>query len=128
MGKGERSRLTLERGRWYACEFIGDEFDIDKCHYSPIKVLDIRAGGRGVRGFTLDFYHAAYPEGVRDKVYDLRMIERGRTVLLAKSIDHDPSRILQIYDVSTDWLIRHCNVEIGRPNDADPQAWLDFNA
>ena len=48
----------------------------------------------------VDFYHANYPEGVRDKTYTLENIECGSGFLLAKSVEHDPVRFVIIYDMS----------------------------
>lgn len=95
-------RFTIEDDRWYACELIGDEFEDDICSYSPIKILKLETHKKGDRSLILHFYHANYPEGVRDKSYNLRTIERGDKFLLAKSLDHSPVRILQIYDISYD--------------------------
>lgn len=116
-------RFKLEPDRWYACEIIGDEFDGDKCSYSPVKVLNIKPLVRGNRTLVLEFYHANYPEGVRDKAYTLQTIERGDTFFLARSLDHDPVRILQFYDIDAEWLIRHFPGL--RPDRQDAQGWLN---
>jgi len=89
--QGKTKQFALERGKWYACEITGDNFCEDKCTYSPIKILDIEPMQTGRRTFHLDFYFANYPEGARDKRYTLQTIERGRSFLLAKSLDHAPS-------------------------------------
>lgn len=63
---------------------------------------------------------------MRDKQYTLQMIERGRTMLIAKSEQHEPPRFLQIYEITPEWVALHfpdC-----RPNDSDIQQWLDSNA
>ena len=117
-------RFTLEPGTWYACEIIGDEFEKDKCSYSPIKIYRVTPKNDGSRTFTLEFYHANYPSGVRDKAYKLRTIERGRTFMLAKSIDGS-GRILQIYDIDSDWIWRHLNVSV--QSNRCTQDWLDKN-
>ncbi|MHC1698831.1 MAG: hypothetical protein AB9919_12375 [Geobacteraceae bacterium] len=116
-------RFTLENNRWYACEFIGDEFDDDLCSYSPIKVLRIERLKNGRRMLKLDFYHANYPEGVRDKSYTLQTIERGERFLLARSVEHNPVRILQIYDITCEWIIR--NFPGMEPDKEDIQGWLN---
>jgi len=119
-------RFTLRSGEWYACEFIGDEYDQDKCSYSPIKIQQIEPCKTGKREVVLSFYHANYPEGVRDKKYRLQTIERGETFLLAKSLDHSPSRLLQIYKISSDWISNHFGINC--PNDIDVNNWLERNA
>ena len=94
-------------------EIFGQKFtpDIwpDLRHYSPIRVLDIIPAKSGQRKFTLDFYHAAYPEGVQGKSYKLETIERGEHFILAKttSKEHDPTRFVLIYNVSYEWLEKH---------------------
>lgn len=118
--------FTLQPDRWYACELIGDEFDQDKCSYSPIKVRSVTALHTGKRTFRLAFYHASYPEGVQNKEYTLRTLERGRSFILAKSMAHDPTRLLLVYEIDGDWLRRHC------PGyglaDGDVQGYLDQHA
>ena len=118
-------RFTLEINRWYACELVGDEFDNDKCSYSPIRVLSLETSGTGKRVFSLGFYHANYPEGVRDKLYTLQTIERGRTYILARSTAHDPTRFLLCYDIDWEWLTRHFKVEPEKQ--ANIQRWLGEN-
>ena len=120
-------RFTLVRDRWYACEFIGDEFHEDKCSYSPIKVHDATPTLDGTRTLNVRFYHANYPEGVQNKSYRLQTLERGQTFLLARSHDHQPTRILLIYDIDGAWVARHFPGFVPPP-DADIQAWLDRNA
>ena len=75
------TRFTLVHDCWYACEFIGDEFDDahgeDRCSYSPIKVLCCEPLADGTRCMRLEFFHANYPAGVQDKVYTRQTIERG---------------------------------------------------
>lgn len=118
-------QFTLERGTWYACEFIGDEFDEDRCSYSPIRIKEISPlkTGRGL--IRLDFYHANYPEGVRDKSYELVMLERGSRYILAISRNHDPARVMQIYDIDWLWMNRHFPVTGDRS--VEIQSWLSRN-
>jgi hypothetical protein len=116
-------RFSLEPERWYACELIGDEFEEDMCSYTPIKVL--RLEPRGDRTLLLEFYHANYPEGVRNKVYSLRTIERCQNFMLAKSLDHSPIRIMQIYEITYDWIAKH--FPRLRPDSNGLQAWLDHH-
>lgn len=116
-------RLTLRPQRWYVCKFIGDEFEEDVCSCSPIKVLRLETLARGDRTLRLEFYHANYPEGVRDKIYNLRTIERCKKFILAKSLDHNPVRIMLFYEITHEWVARH--FPRLRPDSNDLQAWLD---
>jgi hypothetical protein len=119
-------RFSLKRNEWYACEFIGDEFDEDKCSYSPIRIHDIKAFNSGKREYLLKFYHANYPEGVRDKEYRLRTIERGKTYLLTKATDYSPPRFLQIYHINNNWLERHFGCVHDERRDC--KEWLNNHA
>ena len=122
------TRFTLVRDRWYACEFIGDEFQEDRCSYSPIKVLGFEPLNDGSRRLRLEFFHANYPTGVQDKVYTLRTIERGESFMLARSLDHEPPRFLQIYDIDAAWMRRHFQVDRLPETDAGICRWLDLTA
>ena len=119
-------RFALEKRKWYACEFIGDEFEADCCSYSPIRVHHVRPLQTGKRTFELDFYHANYPEGVRNKTYTLETIERGGRFILARSTSHEPTRLLQIYRLDWTWLERHFDVSPARGTEVE--TWLDRNA
>lgn len=118
-------RFTLQPGNWYACEIIGDEFEDDLCSYSPIRVDHVRPLKTGKRTFELGFYHANYPEGVQEKTYTLETIERGRRFMLARSTNHEPTRLLQLYDIDWSWLERHHHVQ--RARDITVERWLDDN-
>lgn len=118
-------RFTLESNHWYACEFIGNEFQEDLCSYSPIKILAIEPLKKSNRLLRIVFYHANYPEGVREKSYTLQTMERGERFLLAKSVEHSPVRLLQIYDISREWIVRHFSEM--NPDSNDLQGWMDRN-
>lgn len=122
----ERIRFTLERNQWYAAEFLGEEFGKDIRSYSPIKVYSFIPLKNGSRQFELTFYHANYPEGVRDKTYTLKTLERNRQFILAKSTSHKPARLLLIYTISTEWLIHHFDIRIEEGETAE--SWLERNA
>lgn len=92
--------------------------------FSPIKVFGLEPLKSGSGIFKLQFYHANYPEGVRDKEYTLRTIERGSNYLLAKSIDHMPARIIYIHEITDAWMSRF----FGQVRlEGDIQLWLDGN-
>lgn len=102
-------RFRLVAGRWYACEFIGPEFHPheDLASYSPIRVLDVHGHKSGDHRLRLGFYHANYPAGVQGKEYELRVLVRESGLFLARSMDHDPVRLLQIYPITQEWMGRH---------------------
>ncbi|MEW9797084.1 hypothetical protein [Alteromonas sp. CYL-A6] len=119
-------RFTLSENQWYAAEIIGEEFESEIRTYSPIKVyrLDRKKSGRSL--FSLHFYHANYPEGVRDKVYELQTVERTRSFILAKTTERPMTRYLLIYSIDGDWLHKHFGVELDRTVRVDE--WLERNA
>lgn len=116
-------RFTLHRGRRYAAELVGEEFGDRIRSYSPIRALTVAPSRSGLRQLALSFYHANYPEGVRDKRYTLATIERSRTFLFARSIDHDLIRLLMVYDISWRWLQMHFGKALSREL-PDVQEWL----
>ena len=117
-------RFSLEPGRWYATELLGQEFGSEIRSYSPIRVEALTP--RGGRRFSLAFYHANYPEGVRDKAYELETLERNAAFILARSTAHTPARLMLIYGVTSAWLTEHFGVVV--PESEDPQEWLARNA
>ena len=118
------NRFRLEPRRWYAAELLGEEFGSEIRSYSPIRVEEIRP--KGGRRFSLTFYHANYPEGVRSKVYELETIERSVTFILARSRQHSPARLMLIYSVTSAWLREHCGATVSESEDVE--AWLARNA
>ncbi|MFC0444222.1 hypothetical protein ACFOD1_02800 [Pseudidiomarina halophila] len=100
-------RLSLENGEWYAMEIIGDEFGREVRHYSPIKIISVKPLKSGKSFFTMQFYHANYPEGVRNKAYTLKTIQRCENFLLAKKNGSSTMRYLLIFELSVEWFEKH---------------------
>ncbi len=71
----------IELGQWYQITVIDGGEPVD----SPIRVDEVKRGPRG--RVRLGFYHAHYPDGVRDKVYDLRITEESQGGIVAKALD-----------------------------------------
>lgn len=105
-------------------ELLGEEFGDEIRSYSPIRVEEITP--HGGRRFSLAFYHANYPEGVRRKVYELETVERNTVFILARSLSHSPVRLLLIHAITGGWLREHFGINIAELEDA--QAWLTRNA
>ena len=127
------TRFTLEPRRWYAAELIGDEFGNGERSYaphrshSPIRVDAVRPAGGGHRRFELEYYHANYPEGVRQKTYILQTVERGERYIPASSKDHGPVRLMLIYAV--DWRWMQVNFGVAQPSEGrTPTEWLEQHA
>ncbi len=98
--------FTLKIKTWFAVEFIGDEFFyFGRYRYSPIDVQHITPARTGDRRFTLSFYHAHDPEGVRDTVYESQTLERGGQFHLARCYERQPVRIMHMFEIDWDWLI-----------------------
>lgn len=123
------TRFTLRAGKWYAAEFIGDEFSpgYELRSYSAIRVDAIEPSRSGQRRFHLSFYHANYPQGVRDKRYSLQTIERSGQFILTRSSEHTPTRLLLIYNISWSWLRSHFGVEQS-DDSSDIGRWLSIHA
>lgn len=123
-----KPRFTLEIGRWYGAEFIGDEFREEGLRsYSPIRVDAVKPSRGGQREFELLFFHLNYPAGVQGKSYTLRTLERGAHYLLARSTEHDPVRMLLIHEISWAWVEKHFQAF---PNHEETglQRWLSSRA
>lgn len=84
--------------------------------------MDVRKDGS--RSFDLSFYHANYAEGVRDKTYELRTIERTESFIFAKRRD-DSGLFVLLFPMSPDWLKEHFSAALR--DDELPEAWLDRN-
>ncbi len=60
-------RFTLLPQRWYAMELWNDDLSgVPFQSPSPIRVESVRPLKTGRNELELDFYHANYPEGVRE--------------------------------------------------------------
>lgn len=118
------ARFRLQQRRWYAAEIIGEEFGREIRSYSPIRVE--RVTPKGGRTFEVSFYHANYPEGVRQKEYELLTLERNNVFILARSTSHQPVRWFLIHEVTFEWLERH--FDIANEAGLDVEAWLERNA
>ncbi len=124
----EREEVVFipEEEEWYAMEIFGDDFHgvfTGEMDYSPIKVITFEEA-EGYY-FNLVFYHAWYPAGVQGKKYTIEVIQTGEHYILARSVDHDPVRVLRIYNIDKHWIKRYA----GKSPDPriDLSEWLDLN-
>ena len=127
MNNSPTNRFTMHPRTWYAVEFVGDEYyNLSGYRSSPILVESLTPAANGSRQFELSFYHANYPEGVRDKIYNLQTIERGEHFILCRSIDHNPTRIMHIFEIDWDWLLSRFTID--RPDrEQTVGTWLSSN-
>ena len=99
-------RFKLTSGRWYACRISENDGGEKFVDYTPIKILSVdRVDGE--RSLELYFYHATYPEGVRDKQYQLSILSESSERLVAESRLHHPIRAIEIEEISSKWLRDH---------------------
>ncbi len=112
-----KALFTFVPGRWYAAELIGDEFGEVLRSYSPVRVERVRPLGTGSGELLLDFLHASYPEGVQEKSYRLQVVERYSRFLLARSLEHTPTRLILVYEATWEWLNEHFGFEAEEAGD-----------
>lgn len=86
-------------------ELISPEFGPDIRRYSPIRVDKVALAGNGSRRFDLSFFHAAYPEGVQDKVYSIQTIQRSDHFLIGQVVG--TQRLVFFLALSDTWLNQH---------------------
>ncbi len=86
-------------------ELISPEFGPDIRRYSPIRVDKVALVGNGSRRFDLSFFHAAYPEGVQDKVYSIQTIQRSDHFLIGQVVN--THRLVLFLALSDTWLNQH---------------------
>jgi len=99
------SRFTLEPRNWYAMELFSREFGPEIRRCSPIRVDALALASSGSRRFDLSFFHAAYPEGVQNKVYTIQTIQRSDHFLLGRVVD--TGRLVLFLELSDKWLNQH---------------------
>ena len=116
--------MTLLPDHWYACEFIPEDPLNDERMYSPIRIQSIRTFKDGSGRLQLAFYHANYPEGVRDKLYDLRVVLRTPTSFLAVR-SGTPPLVLLIHELDAAWLAKQFDIRV--PLNRDISVWLSKN-
>jgi hypothetical protein len=99
------SRFTLDPREWYAMELLSSEFGTEVRRYSPIRVDGLAPKGSGSRRFDLSFFHAAYPEGVQNKVYTIKTVQRCDHFLFGRVAD--TNRLVLFLELSDKWLKQH---------------------
>jgi hypothetical protein len=120
--------FTLQRHRWYAMQVIlpsgGQEF-------SPIWIYDVLPQQTGKKLLQLSFWHANYPEGVRNKVYDLHVLRRTSWhalnakyagYLMAERKLEEKKQVILLTAVTAEWVETHFRMT----PEGDLQEWLDL--
>jgi hypothetical protein len=95
--------MMLERGGWYGWTMWPGYLDTP--YHSPIRVEALDACKTGNGRFDLTFINAAYARGVADMTYQLRMLQRGPSYLLASVADNERAVCIERLDLA--WLEKH---------------------
>lgn len=97
--------FTLQPRTWYAMEYV---FRSAERHFSPIWVQEIKPLKTGAGMLRLHFFHANYPEGVQDKIYDLQVVQRfvGHLVALRRS-DGVADATVILEPITREWFAQH---------------------
>lgn len=98
------SLLTLHRGHWYTWQMMPGY--TDTAFYSPIFLTRVQPLKTGKSLITLDFYAAAYAEGVQNFSIQLRVLKRTQAYLLGEYA-HNHERTAIISRMSDNWLEHH---------------------
>jgi hypothetical protein len=100
----DSKNLTVLPDHWYAAELFGASGASTNPTLSPILVSKVEALKTGQGLMRLSFYHANYPEGVRDKVYDLRVVARSHDYLAAVRTERGSNCLMIVIPITRDWL------------------------
>ena len=115
--------LPSEKGVWYAAEFLGDGLirlvtDIPRSASRRSHHLKTGNGYLSCSSFT-----RIIPKVYRTRDIDSRLFTPSEEYILTRSVDHDPTRFVLIYDIDAAWLSERFNIEISSRD--DPANWLD---
>ena len=96
-------------------------------HFSPIWVEEITPLKTGVGMLRLRLFHANYPEGVQDKVYDLRVVQRfdGHLLALRRSDGREDATVI-LESITREWFVHHFpNLRLRHDSDSSFTTELD---
>lgn len=106
-GRAVSAGFTLCAGQWLAMEaWLRGAADQPQC--SPVRIEEVipQATGRGE--LRLRFFHAAYPEGVQEKEYLVRVLHRGRDTLTLLRLDApEMEMVLILFAIEPHWMRLH---------------------
>lgn len=92
--------FTLEKGKWYGMTMYPGYFHTP--WHSPIRIREIRPLKSGTGLLDIDFFNAAYAEGVQNFTYSLRILKRGEQYMLAAIQETD--RAISLVNCDTNWM------------------------
>lgn len=94
------TRFTLERDKWYGMTLYPGYGDLP--YHSPIRVKEVRPLKSGAGLLDIDFFNAAYAEGVQNFTYSLRILKRAEQYMLAAIQGGD--RAISLVHCDTSWM------------------------
>ncbi len=102
---GHRRRLfALVPGRWYAAEFMDDDFESDDPRrFSPLYIYRVQGLKTGTGLLKVHFWQESHAEGEQAKVAAWKILERTPGLLLAR-INNHPVRLAYVRKLSWKWL------------------------
>lgn len=115
MFRSARMRMMLERDSWYGMTLYPGYSSPP--YHSPIRIKEVRPLATGRRLLEIDFFNAAYAEGVKDFTYKLSILKRAKDHILASRADDDDDRSISIVDIQPDWMMQyfpHLDAELDR--------------
>lgn len=107
------TRFTLEKGKWYGMTMYPGYGDT--AYHSPIRMKDVRPLKSGAGRLDIDFFNAAYAQGVQDFTYRLRTLKRGEQYMLAAIEETD--RAISLVPCSLGWMKRYFPDQVPRLTD-----------
>jgi len=120
------SFFTLHPNRWYGMQLWTEGPVVGGTTFSPIRIYKVRPLKSGNNELQVDFFHAFYPEGVRDKSYRLRILYRGTNYLLAQCPETE-GRCVWLGHLTKDWLKPHVYAEHARAIETAPDLEIYLN-
>lgn len=105
----DEAKFQLLPRRWYAMDYWHSNGGLLFTHHSPIYLFAVIPRKTGRRVLDIEFFHAAYSEGVQYKGYSLRILKRAFTYLLAeRTADRQiEAPTVMISDLEWKWLDTH---------------------
>ena len=97
-------KFTLNEKQWYVMECVSTS---GERHHSPIWLSKITSRNTGEVALQIEFFHANYPTGKRDRVFDLEVLHCDRGYLLAMRVEGQERVATVILEAATiEWLER----------------------
>lgn len=99
-------KFSIKIRFWYAMEYLGANASDSTHHFSPIYIQSIHQQNTGASRLDIEFFHANYPQGVQNKLYKVKVLDRTESFIVAKRVDVVED-VLIIHELSWDWMKQH---------------------